>query len=309
MTGHPHRVDNDPQGHSIQAPQPVLYTVSAAGSDCEQGYPADVARAVSADLNNHPDAQQRRWRWLPVAYGAAGIYGVPGRVPGVWPMQPSIDAGVEEMTRLMRQHPPEQSWGVVAHSEGCMVTATILDLCGITETGGPTTLAAYKDSFLGGVHFGSPRREKGHTFPGGNDPGGHGIARPTLRGTPKTLWEFAAGREQPGAQGYDLYTTAGHHGDLFTEDDEFEFWEMIRTITVKDLAQFKNLPTVLCWEPTRTGLFVAIADALGCPDGQGLLARRSYHQITPIPGDSRDCVSIAIEYLARIGNAEKADRR
>jgi predicted chitinase len=281
----------------------TLYTVNGYGATWDKTYPADMARAISDKIRNGTDDH---WWWQPVSYGAKGIGGIPGQVPACFPMQPSIDAGVAEMTRLMLQHPPEQTWGVIAYSEGSIVTSNILDLCGITQSDGPTPLAAYKDSFVGGVHFGGPRREKGHTCPGGIDPGGHGIVRPNLKGTPDSLWEFAAGPNQTGLFGYkpdyDLYTTSGHVGDQFTEDDEWAVWELIRNGVIKGsgplLVEIIKFLTEACHgKPT----YVAIFDALKFFVVDRTAPHWNYHQIAPIPGDPRDCWRIGLDYINWIG--------
>jgi len=282
----------------------TLYTVNGFGATWDTTYPADMARAIS--LGIWPSGTDEHWWWQPVAYGARGIGGVPGQVPACFPMQPSIDAGVAEMTRLMLQHPPEQTWGMIAYSEGSIVTSNILDLCGITQSDGPTPLAAYKDSFVGGVHFGAPRREKGHTFPGGIDPGGHGIVRPNLRGTPESLWEFAAGANQTGLfgykPGYDLYTTSGHDGDEFTEADESAVWELIRNGIVKGsgplILEIIKFLTESCH---GKGTYVAIFDALKFFVIDRTAPHWNYHQIAPIPGDPRDCWRIGLDYINWIG--------
>lgn len=282
----------------------TLYTVNGYGATWDKTYPADLARAISPKI--WPTGTDEHWWWQPVSYGAKGVGGVPGQIPACFPMQPSIDAGVAEMTRLMLQHPPEQTWGIVAYSEGSIVTSNILDLCGITDSDGPTPLAAYKHSFVGGVHFGAPRREKGHTIPGGVDPGGHGIVRPTLRGTPESLWEFAAGANQTGlfgyTPGYDLYTTSGHDGDTFTEDDEWAVWELIRTGIVKGsgplIVEIIKFLTEACH---GKGTYVAIFDALKFFVIDRTAPHWNYHKIAPIPGDPRDCWRIGLDHINWIG--------
>lgn len=278
----------------------ILYTATGFGANPWTTYPADIARGISPDI---VAANDEHWYWQPVAYGSAGLGGVPGWIPAAFPMQPSIDNGVQEMTRLLKTHSPNQTWGFIAYSEGSIVMSDILDLCGITESDKPKSLAAYKDSFIGGVIFGGPRREKGHTIPGGIDPGGHGIVKPTLKGTPESVWEFAAGSNQPGSSGHDLYTTSGWRGDEFTEDDESAVWEIVRTGTLKGARPLIKQLVELFSDPKHhvpsTGL--AILDALDFFVLHGLQPHGQYHLIRPIPDDPRTCWDIALDYVRWMG--------
>lgn len=279
----------------------ILYTTTGFGANPWTTYPADLARGISPEILSGLDDH---WWWQPVAYGAKGLGGVPGWIPAAFPMQPSIDNGFAEWKRLMLQHPPTQTWGHVSYSEGSIVASNILDACGITTSGTvDPELAPYKDSWIGGIHLGGPRREKGHTIPGGIDPGGHGIVRPQLSGTPEALWEFAAGKNQPGSPGQDLYTTSGYRGDKFTEDDEWSVWEIVRTASLKGaqplLQQLLNLFDDPGHHVPGTGL--AILDALDFFVVHGLQPHTAYHLIKPIPGDPRDCWQIALDYLKWMG--------
>lgn len=283
----------------------ILYTLTGFGANCWTTYPADIARAISPDIASGLD---ENWWWQPVSYGSNGLGGIPGAVPAAFPMQPSIDDGVREMSRLMQLHPPTQTWGFVAYSEGSIVSGDIMDLCGITQTSGTTPLAAYKDSFIGGVTFGCPRREKGHTLPNGIDPGGHGIVQPNLVGTPASVLDFAAGKHMPGSPGQDLYTTSGYDGDIWTAEDESAVWEIVRTGSfsgAKPLMEqiLRMVENPIHGLPSAT---VAILDTLDFFVLHGLSPHTSYQNIRPLPGDNRSCWDIALDYVQWLGRTVPA---
>lgn len=279
----------------------ILFTLTGNGANCWTTYPADMARAVSPDILTGND---ERWWWQPISYGAAGINGVPGQVPAAFPMQPSIDDGVREFTRLLKTYQPGQTFAVIAYSEGAIVFADMLDRMGITSSGTPDpSLTPYAEGFLGGVTFGNPRREKGHTLPGGIDPGGHGIVRPNLKGTPDSIWEMAAGKNMPGSPGQDLYTTSGYDGDTFTEDDEAAIWEIVRTGTLTSVLPLATQLGKILTQPLQGGLGagVAILDALNFFVLTGLTPHTSYQFTHPIPGDPRDCWAIGLQHIIDLG--------
>ena len=278
----------------------LLFTATGFGADCWSTYPADIARAISPEILTGDD---EHWWWQPVSYG-------PGGIPGAFPMKTSTDDGTREWARLLQQYPPGQTWGFIAYSEGSIVSSNILDLCGITESNGPTPLAAYKDGFVGGVTFGGPRREKGHTVPGGIDPGGHGIVQPNLVGTPSNVWDFAAGKKQPGSPGQDLYTTSGYDGDTFTEADETAVWNIVNLGTLSSVVPLASQILKLLVNPLQggPGAAMAILDALDFFVVHGLTPHTSYHLISPIPGDPRTCWDLALDYIVSLGVNVPASR-
>ena len=271
----------------------ILFTATGFGANCWSTYPADIARAISPEILTGDDDH---WWWQPVSYG-------PGGIPGAFPMKTSTDDGTAEWSRLLQQYPPGQTWGFIAYSEGSIVSSNILDLCGITQSSGPTPLAAYKDGFIGGVTFGGPRREKGHTCPGGIDPGGHGIVKPQLVGTPSNVWDFAAGKNQPGSPGQDLYTTSGYDGDTFTEADETAIWNIVNLGTLSSTQPLITQLLKLLTNPLQggPGAAVAILDALDFFVFTGITPHTSYQNIMPIPGDPRSCWDIALDYIVSLG--------
>lgn len=279
----------------------ILYTVTGFGADCWSTYPADLARAIGPDILPGLD---ENWYWRPIAYGSNGLGGVPNWIPAAFPMQNSIDNGVKNMTDIMLSYPPTQTWGFVAYSEGSIVTGDIMDLCGITDSGAiDPRLAPYAESFVGGVTFGGPRREKGHTCPGGIDPGGHGIVRPQLKNTPEKVWDFAAGNNQPGSSGIDLYTCSGYRGDQWTEDEENAVWEIVRTGTLSGTKPLIQQLVKILEDPAHgvPSTAMAIFDALDFFVLHGLQPHGQYHLIRPIPDDPRTCWDLARDYLVWMG--------
>lgn len=150
-------------------PKPTLYTLSGTGVDMWSGYPAEVARAVE-DL----------FYWQPVFYPAA-----------TFPMGPSVQAGIAELVRLIETRPGP--FVLVGYSQGAIVTSKVWrDYI----NSGP--LSHRRHDLFAAVTFGNPMREPGHTFPGGKDPGGRGIAPDHLTNTPIWWYDYA----EPG----DIYT-------------------------------------------------------------------------------------------------------
>jgi hypothetical protein len=231
----------------------------------------------------------------PVCYG-------PGGIPGAFPMQPSIQSGVDELTRLMLLRDPNEPWVLICYSEGAIVASTVFDL---VRTKGHK-LNAYEHSFLGAVAFGNPRREEGHTVPGGIDPGGHGIVTPNLKNTPDSWWDFAAGKHMIGASGQDLYTTCGY-GGMHPQEvlDQEAIWEIVRTGSIwKLVLQILKLAI----HPIR-GPLDAVKAGLSALDFfavHGLTPHTTYQFIEPIAGDQRDCWRVALDYLFSLGNRPRS---
>ena len=272
----------------------ILFTATGFGANAWSDYPADLARAISPDMVVGLD---EKWWWQPVVYG-------PGGIPGAFPMKLSTDDGIREWKRLLLQYPPTQTWGFVAYSEGSIVSSGILDACGITTSGTvDPELAPYAKGFIGGITFGGPRREKGHTCPGGIDPGGHGIVKPQLSGTPGSVWDFAAGSNMIGSPGHDLYTTSGYDGDKFTEADEEAVWEIVNNGTISSLKPLIEQLTGLLTQPLQQGpgALRAILDALDFFILHGLTPHTSYQFLQPIAGDPRDSWTVALDYLQWMG--------
>jgi hypothetical protein len=244
------------------------------------GYPFDLAQAlVDAGL---PFINQ------PIYYG-------PNGVPGAFPMKKSIDMGVAEGLRLIRVVWPDRDIVLVGYSQGALVIRQIWDQ--LTD--------AEKGRVKAGVRFGPPDREKGHTFPGGIDPGGQGIVLPNWTDTPEMIWDFACGKAFGNSPGQDFYATAGYDGNAQSLADERAIWDIVLNGTLKSA---KNLalavwnvftkPTQNLWAAANAvldaGLFFVV---------EGIVPHTSYGTAQPIAGDQRDCWRVAYDYLYAVGVA------
>jgi len=267
-------------------PRHVIFTVQGTGQPDPEGpgYPADLARTLDDE----------KWFWQPVGNYMASAF----------PMQPSINSGDEEFARLLRLQSPTQTWGFIGYSQGAIVTSDILDRCGITKNPNVTPdLADYADSFIGGVTWGNPRREAGHTIPNGIDPSGHGIVTPNLVGTPVSVWDFAVGKKMVNSPGQDLYTTCGYDGSTTSVTDEQAVWGIVDKGTITSFGNFIDQVLKIVGNPVKgtVAAIVAILDALNFFVLEGITPHTSYGVTQPIAGDPRDCWRIAGDYLNWIG--------
>jgi hypothetical protein len=153
------------------------------------GFPSDVVAAVGADLVFEVPVQSP-WSFGPIPPGA--------------PTSPSyarsVQIGVDNATAWITAN-PHQTFALGGYSQGAEAASRVL---AEIMTG---SLQAARPNLIGGYTFGNPWRLTGHTFPGGTDPGGRGIANINLTANqiPKdtngvdTWWDFA--------NRGDLYTT------------------------------------------------------------------------------------------------------
>lgn len=259
----------------------VLYTVAGTAATWDVGYPADLGRAVNPNV----------WTWQGVSYPA-----------NAFPMQPSIDAGDTEFARLLQLQPPTRTWGCIGYSQGAIVTSNILD-----RIRNPSdALSAYLPSFIGGVTFGNPRREAGHTIPNGIDPGGHGIVTPNLVDTPASWWDFADGKAMVNSPGNDLYCTCGAGEDAQAVADQEAIWELVDSVSLTSLIGSTSLFAELLGllkSPLPGGIAAieAIFGALDFFGIEGITPHTSYQFVEPIANDPRDCWACALDYLNELG--------
>jgi hypothetical protein len=153
------------------------------------GYPSDVVNAANPDLVFEVPIDAP-WSFGPIPPGA--------------PTSPSyaqpVQIAVTNATTWINAN-PQQTFALGGYSQGAEAASRIL---AEIMTG---SLQSARPNLIGGYTFGNPWRLTGHTFPGGTDPGGRGIASTNLTAAqiPKdangvdTWWDFA----NPG----DLYTT------------------------------------------------------------------------------------------------------
>lgn len=141
----------------------------------------------------------------------------------------SIDISVEWAINWLLAH-PLQTFGLAGYSQGGEAASRVLKEV-IYPDG---RLYHLKDNFIGGFTFGNPCREKGHTYPGGIDPGGRGISDFNLTNTP-VEWHDHANGTANGAMGDDLYTTR-HDGQV--GEDEQDVYQMAIDLQLHDFMGF-----------------------------------------------------------------------
>ena len=153
------------------------------------GYPSDVVNAANPDLVFEVPIDAP-WSFGPIPPGA----------PTSPSYAQSVQIAVTNATEWINAN-PQQSFALGGYSQGAEAASHIL---AEIMTG---SLQWAQPNLIGGYTFGNPWRLTGHTFPGGTDPGGRGIASTNLTAAqiPKdangvdTWWDFA----NPS----DLYTT------------------------------------------------------------------------------------------------------
>jgi hypothetical protein len=153
------------------------------------GYPSDVVNAANTDLLFEVPINAP-WSFGPIPPGA----------PTSPSYAQSVQIAVTNATAWINAN-PQQTFALGGYSQGAEAASRIL---AEIMTG---SLQQARPNLIGGYSFGNPWRLTGHTFPGGADPGGRGIASTNLTAAqiPKdangldTWWDFA----NPG----DLYTT------------------------------------------------------------------------------------------------------
>lgn len=126
-----------------------------------------------------------------------------------FPMGASIDIGVANGIARINEHQGAfVLWGV---SQGAAVVSSIYNEL---RSG---SMTSRRDDFLGAVCYGNPFREEGVIFPGGTDPGGHGIAGDDMRlvGTESLIWEFARAGDIIAVNFGDADPTSELNADIF----------------------------------------------------------------------------------------------
>ena len=153
------------------------------------GYPSDVVNAANPDLVFEVPIDAP-WSFGPIPPGA----------PTSPSYAQSVQIAVTNATAWINAN-PQQTFALGGYSQGAEAASRIL---AEIMTG---SLQSARPNLIGGYTFGNPWRLTGHTFPGGTDPGGGGIASTNLTAAQipqdangvDTWWDFA----NPG----DLYTT------------------------------------------------------------------------------------------------------
>jgi hypothetical protein len=193
----------------------------------------------------------------------------------VYPMNESTNTGVTNLTDLINTTPGQ--FVLFGWSQGAIVTSDVYDQI---RTG---SLTSRISDFLGGVTFGNPRRQKGHTFPLCSDPGGCGDLYPNLLANTETKWFDFADPSDP-------LTTI----DPTTVEGQ---------VSIEIMAIVNDGPNVsdatlseLVSNPIGTifGVFSGVWDFISGALGPHV----DYGSTTPLaPADTRNCAVIAIDYF------------
>jgi hypothetical protein len=167
----------------------AVLTFAGSWAAAGTGYPSDVVNAADPDLV------------FEVPIDAPWSFGpIPPDAPPSPSYAESVEIAVANAAEWIDAN-PQQTFVLGGYSQGAEAASRVL---AEIMTG---SLQSMRSNLIGGYTFGNPWRLTGHTFPGGSDPGGRGIAGTNLTAEqiPKdtdgvdTWWDFA----NPG----DLYTT------------------------------------------------------------------------------------------------------
>ena len=144
--------------------------------------------------------------------------------------------------------------------------------------------------------FGNPRREGGHTFPDGIEPGGQGMDPLRLSNTEEFWWEFANGWEIPGSLGEDIFATCpfGEVGDNLSAVYQFFFnvWDGDETDLIGRVIDFLDDPIDSIADIVASLLFTIQTLGVG---------HAWYAYSMPKSGSNLTAVQLAIEYLNQVG--------
>lgn len=198
-------------GVVVKAPaeKPMLFTVAGTYADWMFGYPADIARRV-LDL----------YQWQPIGYPAAAF-----------PMQDSINKGVEELRKQIRIFLPRGSarqGAFCGYSQGGVVVSSVLKH-DIMDPAGEFHYLWEQKRITKGVTLGNPDRElgkaNGNKAAGWPVPEGRGITFDRLENTPDWWYDYAHGANSP--WGRDIYTDVPV-GD--TGDNMSSVWPIVASV-------------------------------------------------------------------------------
>lgn len=263
----------------VQLPPPVkkrltIYTVAGTGADWMIGYPADVARAMDPTV----------YQWQPVGFPYTAA---------TFPMGSSARAGERELLRLMGLPELPQDFVLVGYSQGAIVTSRIYRRLMEGD------LQHWRHRMKAVVSFGNPLRERGHTFPGGADPGGHGLDPQCLNNTAEFVYDYAA----PG----DIYTCASGTDNKQANDNMTAIYKIVQgegleaisgsNSIIEQLIELQRSPI-----ENAPAMFKAITSGIGFISGSPPTAPHvEYHLREAVPGVTY--LQHAINYLRHVGNA------
>lgn len=256
---------------------PVLFTFNGAMMTMWDGYPADLAREIN---KQHPG----RIYHQPVFFDSKPA-----------PESAGIAGGTAETVRLLTDptaHPTGQ-FIFCAYSLGAIIASNVYDMLRDPNS----AIGHRRKDFMGAVTWGNPRRENGHTFPGGIPVDGEGIVAPTLKNTEALWWDFANGKEIPGSGGEDLYTTmsgaTGEEARVMRTIWGFVYnvWDGFSDLAT-DLFHLLGNPLGL-----SIGAIKALVAAIQFFGTEHLAPHMDYHVSYPIANDGRDAWRIGFDYI------------
>lgn len=265
---------NAAQQGVFRADQHMIYTINGAGVTMWDGYAADMARELCK--------QFPFFAFQPIGYDSRPV-----------PMKPGIEQATAEFVRQLTQVHPTGTWMGIFYSEGAIAGSNILDMLR-----DPNSLIAHRyQDCLAVVTYGNPRREEGHTFPGGIGVSGFGVVTPNLVDTPLLWWDFANGDEVPGSGGEDLYTTSADASGVALKNIR-AIWVIVYNGNPAQLAKEIAKALIMPWR--WFGAAKAIVKAAKF-FGAGTRPHIDYNLSYPIAGDPRDAWRIGCDYLAAVG--------
>lgn len=225
------------------------------------------------EVGETPGPNTGSWLSANLATGI-GYMWVPWSASDKTPWQQSVSDAVDTLVAALARNPGR--FMLVGTGLGAMVTSAVYDAL---RTG---TLQYRRADLVAAVAFGNPRRQAGTIFPGGTDPGGHGISGTLLSGTESLWWEFA----NPG----DILATTGSDaaGTTLTQ----LFGALMSSYT-------GNLSAVTAQFPTATSNTALLASTIyNAVTGTGATtSHATYASSTPISKDTRTSWEIARDYL------------
>jgi hypothetical protein len=225
------------------------------------------------------------WEWIPVIY------------PHWFPVNASEAKGIENVIEELDAWPGK--FGLCGYSQGAMVTSAILWQMRFGS------LQHRLADCIGSVTFGNPKREVGHTFPGGIDPGGAGMAPDTglpngrIQNTPNWWWDFANSPLIPGVFGLDNFTCNPQNGGGVVITSIYQFM----------LSEFSGAPYDIVEQLTRRFGPEAvqaqkdIIDALITTFTGLFVGHMEYGWSRPLLGSNLTSLQLAINYLDSVGRA------
>jgi hypothetical protein len=240
----------------------------------------DITAGVRTD-NWFKSNLDDRFQWMAVPYKA-----------DIYPMKASVAQGAKNLINHINAR--KGPFVLVGYSQGAGIVANVYDEIRYRS------LKPRRPDFLGGVVFGNPRRQDGHTFPHCPNPGGHGIAGHIagpdylLSDCEELWWDFAAPGDQaactPNSQAGQwesaLYQTllSNYTGDIH---------EMLTLVG-------NGIPNAML-AVEFAGFINGIRNLFHGFVTSGAHAQYQNPAYHPLPGDLRSCIEIARDYINSLG--------